>query len=65
VFEMFTQLGDGPDGADEGLGIGLTLARRLVEMHGGSIAAQSAGRGKGSEFIVCLPGAALSHQSAA
>jgi PAS domain S-box-containing protein len=58
VFEMFSR-GDQPSGYDHGgLGIGLALARRLVEMHGGTIAASSEGRGRGSEFVVKLPIAA-------
>ncbi|HEX6296536.1 MAG TPA: ATP-binding protein [Burkholderiales bacterium] len=55
VFELFMQ-GEGGDGRGKtGLGIGLTLARNLVEMHGGSIAAASGGVGAGSEFTVRLP----------
>ncbi|MGE3276830.1 MAG: ATP-binding protein [Vicinamibacterales bacterium] len=58
VFDMFTQV-DGPGrGAQGGLGIGLTLARSLVEMHGGTIEARSAGPGTGSEFVVTLPATA-------
>jgi signal transduction histidine kinase len=53
IFEMFTQIG--PQKAQTPLGIGLALARGLVEMHGGSIAARSEGPGKGSAFIVRLP----------
>jgi PAS domain S-box-containing protein len=52
VFEMFSQVQDGRGG---GLGIGLTLVRRLVEMHGGSVSARSDGPGRGAEFIVTLP----------
>ncbi|HVE50798.1 MAG TPA: response regulator [Casimicrobiaceae bacterium] len=55
VFEPFTQLERTLDRSQGGLGIGLTLVRRLVEMQGGSVAAQSAGPGRGSEFIVRLP----------
>lgn len=55
VFELFTQVDGSIDRAEGGLGIGLTLVRRLVEMHGGSVQAQSAGPGKGSEFVVRLP----------
>jgi CheY-like chemotaxis protein/two-component sensor histidine kinase len=55
LFEMFSR-GDRSSGRDHaGLGIGLALARRLVEMHGGSIAARSEGLGKGSEFTVRIP----------
>jgi PAS domain S-box-containing protein len=55
VFEMFTQIHRTFEKASGGLGIGLTLVRRLVEMHGGTIAAHSAGEGQGSEFVVRLP----------
>src|SRR5262249_15037651 len=55
VFEMFAQIEGETDRSQGGLGIGLTLARRLVEMHGGKIEARSAGLEKGSEFLVRLP----------
>jgi PAS domain S-box-containing protein len=55
VFDMFTQVGRSRGQSEGGLGIGLSLAKRLVEMHGGSIEALSAGLGKGSEFVVRLP----------
>jgi PAS domain S-box-containing protein len=55
VFDMFTQVGRESAHSEGGLGIGLALAKRLVEMHGGSIEAQSEGLGKGSEFTVRLP----------
>lgn len=55
LFEMFSQLGAAAEQPQGGLGIGLALARRLVEMHGGSIEARSDGLNKGSEFIVRLP----------
>jgi CheY-like chemotaxis protein len=55
LFEMFSQ-GDQPTGRGHGgLGVGLALARQLVELHGGSIEARSAGLGTGSEFTVRLP----------
>lgn len=54
VFDLFAQL-ESRDRAHGGLGIGLTLVKRLVEQHGGKIEARSAGRGRGSEFIVRLP----------
>jgi signal transduction histidine kinase/ActR/RegA family two-component response regulator len=58
VFDIFTQVGRSVDQSQGGLGIGLTLVRRLVEMHGGSVEAQSPGVGLGSTFIVRLPLAA-------
>ena len=55
VFEMFTQV-DGSLGRSlGGLGIGLSIVQRLVQMHGGSVEARSDGLGKGSEFVVRLP----------
>jgi CheY-like chemotaxis protein len=55
IFEMFTQGDRTLQRAQGGLGIGLTLVRRLVEMHGGRVEAFSAGRGRGSTFTVRLP----------
>jgi CheY-like chemotaxis protein len=55
VFEMFAQASGGSDRSQGGLGIGLTLVRRLVELHGGTVVARSAGLGLGSEFTVRLP----------
>jgi PAS domain S-box-containing protein len=55
VFDMFGQAAAALDRAQGGLGIGLALAKGLVEMHGGSIEARSAGVGHGSEFTVRLP----------
>jgi two-component system CheB/CheR fusion protein len=55
VFDLFAQGDNTRDRAQGGLGIGLTLVKRLVELHGGSVTAHSEGEGKGSEFIVCLP----------
>ena len=55
VFDLFVQLDTPLARSDGGLGIGLTLVRRLVEQHDGQVAARSEGRGKGSEFLVWLP----------
>jgi two-component system CheB/CheR fusion protein len=55
LFELFTQADRSLERSDGGLGLGLTLVRRLVEQHGGSISAHSDGAGCGSEFVVRLP----------
>jgi signal transduction histidine kinase/CheY-like chemotaxis protein len=55
IFEMFQQVDQTLDRSQGGLGIGLTLAKRLVEMHGGTIEAKSDGPGQGSEFLIKLP----------
>jgi PAS domain S-box-containing protein len=55
IFNIFTQAQRLPDRVSEGLGIGLTLVRRLVELHGGTVAAESPGENQGSEFTVRLP----------
>jgi CheY-like chemotaxis protein len=55
VFDMFIQADWSLDRSQGGLGIGLTLVRTLVQMHGGSVKAHSEGVGKGSEFTVRLP----------
>jgi PAS domain S-box-containing protein len=55
VFDMFTQVDNVLRRSQDGLGIGLSLVRNLVTMHGGSVEAHSAGLGQGSEFIVRLP----------
>jgi signal transduction histidine kinase len=58
IFDLFAQINGGAEDSQGGLGIGLALVRRLVEMHGGSVAAHSAGVGLGSEFVMRLPLAA-------
>lgn len=55
IFELFTQAHDYLAESQAGLGLGLTLAREFVTLHGGSIQARSEGTGKGSEFIVRFP----------
>ena len=57
LFEMFTQIDRSLERAQGGLGIGLSLVRRLVVMHGGSVSAHSDGVGKGCEFVVRIPAA--------
>jgi PAS domain S-box-containing protein len=65
VFDMFSQVGRNIDRAQGGLGIGLSLVRRLVEMHGGSVKAESPGPGAGSTFTVRLPLAPIEPELAA
>ncbi|HEY7520331.1 MAG TPA: PAS domain-containing protein [Methylomirabilota bacterium] len=55
IFDLFTQLGAPPGRREGGLGIGLTLVKRLTDVHGGTVVALSAGSGKGSEFVVRMP----------
>ena len=60
VFDLFTQGDRTLSRSRGGLGIGLTLVRSLIELHGGQVTAHSEGLGKGSEFVVRLPAAASS-----
>jgi PAS domain S-box-containing protein len=55
IFEMFAQIDSSLGQSQGGLGIGLSLVKRLVELHGGTVEARSEGKGKGSEFVVSLP----------
>lgn len=63
IFDLFTQGARGLDRAQGGLGVGLTLARRLAEMHGGRLEAVSDGPGRGAEFSLRLPCVALVSRS--
>ncbi|MDB5338908.1 MAG: putative histidine kinase, hybrid [Planctomycetaceae bacterium] len=64
IFEMFSQVERNMERSQGGLGIGLTLVQRLVEMHGGTVEAHSDGPGQGSEFTVRLPVLKLSQPTA-
>jgi CheY-like chemotaxis protein len=55
IFEMFTQIDASVQPSESGLGIGLSLVKNVMEMHGGTVEGQSAGIGRGSEFVVRLP----------
>jgi signal transduction histidine kinase/DNA-binding response OmpR family regulator len=55
IFDLFTQIDNSLDRSHGGLGIGLTLVRQLVEMHGGTVVAHSEGDRRGSEFVIRLP----------
>ncbi len=55
LFELFYQVDDTLDRAAGGLGIGLSLVKHLVDLHGGTVQVFSEGRGHGSEFVICLP----------
>jgi CheY-like chemotaxis protein/two-component sensor histidine kinase len=65
IFEMFTQVDQTLDRAHGGLGIGLTLAKTFVELHNGSIVANSEGPGHGAEFVVSLPALPTARSGAA
>lgn len=62
IFDMFTQVDQSLERSQSGLGLGLTLVRRLVEMHGGSIEVHSNGPGEGSEFVIRLPFIQFTHE---
>ena len=65
IFNLFTQVGRSIEWQTGGLGIGLTLVQRLVEMHGGNVEAQSDGLDKGSVFTIRLPAFLHGHENAA
>jgi PAS domain S-box-containing protein len=65
VFDLFMQVDRAPDSSEGGLGIGLTLVRQLIELHGGRVTASSDGLGRGSEFIIELPAMAADGDAAA
>lgn len=65
IFDLFTQAPRTLDRSQGGLGIGLSLVQKLVELHGGKVAAYSAGLGQGSEFVVRLPALSTSGAPAA
>jgi signal transduction histidine kinase len=62
IFELFARSGNRAARPRDGLGVGLALVRRLVEMHGGRVTAHSEGTGAGSEFVIRLPLAAAAAQ---
>src|SRR6185503_8096565 len=62
IFDMFVQIDQGASRARSGLGIGLALAKRLIDLHEGCIEARSTGLGKGTTFTVRLPVAAPAEQ---
>jgi PAS domain S-box-containing protein len=60
IFDMFTQVDRSLEKSQGGLGVGLTIVRRLIELHGGTVEARSEGYGRGSEFVIRLPAVAAS-----
>lgn len=64
IFNIFTQVDSSPERTRGGLGIGLSLVRSLVELHGGQAEARSGGYGAGSEFIIRLPVSQMTEESA-
>lgn len=65
IFEMFMQVQPSAERAQGGLGVGLALVQRLIELHGGTVDAQSDGPGRGAEFVIRLPAEMQSKQPAA
>ena len=57
IFDLYVQAHSGSTGGARGLGVGLAVARQMVELHGGTLSVRSEGPGRGSEFTVLLPGA--------
>jgi signal transduction histidine kinase len=55
IFDLFVQAHDARKHSHRGLGLGLNLVRRIIELHGGTVRAVSAGTGRGSEFVIELP----------
>ncbi len=55
VFDLFTRAEEAIQATEAGLGIGLTIVRRMIELHGGHVTAHSDGPGRGSTFCICLP----------
>jgi signal transduction histidine kinase len=64
IFQPFVQLDRGESSSQGGLGVGLTLVKTLVELHGGTVKAISGGPGHGSEFVVSFPGVAAARSAA-
>jgi PAS domain S-box-containing protein len=62
VFDMFTQIDRSLEQSQGGLGVGLNIVKQLIELHGGTVTARSAGLGKGSEFSIHLPVVLAVHQ---
>ncbi|MDT5293223.1 MAG: hypothetical protein QOJ76_103 [Acidobacteriota bacterium] len=65
IFERFRQADPGTNRIHGGMGLGLSIVRQLVELHGGTVRAESAGEGKGATFVVSLPFIALKEESEA
>ena len=63
IFEPFVQVANGTGGSPDGLGVGLSLVRKLVHLHGGTIGVDSDGKGHGATFTIRLPGAIVPESS--